>query len=516
MHRPTLSRALAKSDATPLDDPRTGILVVEDEGIVALDLVTTLKRIGYEVTGSVASGEDAIAAARRLHPSLVLMDIRLAGEMDGIAAADAITRTLGIPVIFLTAHSDDETLRRAKAVEPYSYLVKPYRAADLRCAIEVTLHRHRSESRVREQEALWRATLSSIHEGVVTTDADDNVQFINPVAETLTGWSAADAYQRRLNQVVELISETTGHAIALEDGLAQHDEHVLKSSRGETRSVEPSTAAIRTELGATLGRVIVLRDVTERRVVVRRTQQLNAELERRVQERTAELESANRDLQALTYSMAHDLRTPLRAIRGYSQCLIEDYGGQMDDRSGLHLTRIRTATERMSDLIDGLLELARISKSDCRREDVDLSQLALELCTDLRAASPNRIVGIDIQPDMVGNGDRHLLHIVLENLLANAWKFTAPVPDAHIEFGRLSDNGRLIYFVRDNGVGFEMEDAAQMYNAFARLHGTQFPGNGVGLAIVERALRRMSGHIWAQGEPGHGATFYFVLDRSPS
>jgi light-regulated signal transduction histidine kinase (bacteriophytochrome) len=276
--------------------------------------------------------------------------------------------------------------------------------------------------------------------------------------------------------------------------------------------VESSAAVIRTELGATLGRVIVLRDVTERRAAIRQVQQLNSQLEQRVQERTAELESANRDLQAITYSMAHDLRSPLRAIDGYSQCITEDYSKQLGDKGSMQLSRLRAAAARMADLIDGLLELARISRSECRRESVDLSALAQEICTDLRAGSPDRTVEVAIQPDMSAIGDRHLLHVVLENLLGNAWKFTVHAELSRVEFGTHQESGRTIYFVRDNGVGFAMQDAGQLYNAFSRLHGTQFPGNGVGLAIVERALRRMNGHIWSHSEPGRGATFYFALD----
>jgi PAS domain S-box-containing protein len=512
MQRPTQSNAVAQPYPPIMDAPRVRIMVVEDEGIVALDLVTTLKRLGYDVNGSVATGEEAIATAIRLRPDLILMDIRLAGELDGIAAAESIGKSLGVPVIFLTAHSDDDTLRRAKAVEPYSYLVKPYRAADLRCAIEVTLYRHESQVRLREQEAWLRATLNSIHDGIVTTDPEDRVRFLNPVAETLTGWTSADAYKRRLDEIVQLINVTTGIPIQLEEGLLQQDEHVLKHPQGETRAVEPSAAVIRTGQGSALGRVVVLRDVTERRAAIRQMQQLNSELERRVQARTAELENANRDLQALTYSMAHDLRAPLRAINGYSQCVIEDYSELLGEEGAMQLVRVRTATERMSDLIDGLLELARISRTECNRQTLNLSALATELTADLIAGSAGREVEVVIQPNVFATGDRHLLHVVLENLLDNAWKFTSPVSNARVEFGSQTDDGRVIYFVRDNGVGFTMNDTLQMYSAFSRLHGAQFPGNGVGLAIVERALRRMGGHIWAQSEPGHGATFFFALD----
>jgi light-regulated signal transduction histidine kinase (bacteriophytochrome) len=369
---------------------------VEDERIVALDLATTLRRLGYSVEGPVDTGERAVEAARRTRPDLVLMDIRLRGEMDGVAAATRIGEETDAPIVFLTAHSDRETLERAKEAAPYSYLVKPFRQDDLRCAIEVSLHRRQVLARLRERE--------------------------------------------------------------------------------------------------------------------REVERLNAELERRVVERTAALEAANRELEAFSYSVAHDLRAPLRGIDGFTQLVLEQNVSDLGDEARSHLQRVRAAAQRMSKLIDDLLELARVVRSDCNRQEVSVSAIAAEVDAELRIANPDRTVEFVNQEDVVAYGDPTLLRVLLYNLLGNAWKFTAPVTAPRVEFGVEANERERVYFVRDNGVGFDMSNAAQLFGVFQRLHSAKdFPGNGIGLAIVERAVRRHGGRAWARAAPGAGATFWFTL-----
>jgi signal transduction histidine kinase len=376
--------------------PPARVLVVEDERIVALDLATTLRRLGYTVEGPVDTGERAIDTARASRPDLVLMDIRLRGEMDGVAAAERIGAETGAPIVFLTAHSDNETLERAKVAAPYSYLVKPFRQDDLRCAIEVSLHRHKVVTKLHERE--------------------------------------------------------------------------------------------------------------------REVERLNAELERRVEARTAALESANRELEAFSYSVAHDLRAPLRGIDGFTQLVLDQHVKDLGEEARGHLQRVRAAAQRMAKLIDDLLALARVVRADCTRQRVDLSKLAAEIDAELREEYPARIVEFESEPGLIVNGDPTLLHVLLHNLLSNAWKFTGPTPRARVQFGRGPTNGEQTYFVRDNGVGFDMKNATQLFGVFQRLHPLRdFPGNGIGLAIVQRAVERHGGRVWAESAPGAGATFRFSL-----
>ena len=239
---------------------------------------------------------------------------------------------------------------------------------------------------------------------------------------------------------------------------------------------------------------------------------LNAELESRVRRRTAELEASNKELEAFNYSVSHDLRAPLRAIDGFSQALLEDYGDKFDEEGRDHLDRVKAAANRMGELIDSLLTLSRLSRCEMEVQQVDLSAIAAEVVEALREGQPGRAVEIAIQPDVTGQCDPVLIRSVLENLLGNAWKFTGRTHGAHIEFGTAQADGENAYYVRDNGAGFDMAYSNKLFSAFQRLHGqAEFPGVGVGLATVSRIIVRHGGRVWANGSLGEGATFYFTL-----
>lgn len=245
----------------------------------------------------------------------------------------------------------------------------------------------------------------------------------------------------------------------------------------------------------------------------RRAQEaLNSELEERVRRRTAELLASNKELEAFNYSVSHDLRAPLRAIDGFSQALLEDQADRLDDAGRADLTRVKAAANRMDELIDSLLALSRLTRVEMDIQNVDLSRLAGDVLAELRGRDPGREVGVAIQPGVAGEADAVLVRSVLENLLGNAWKFTAKTPDARIEFGTVSIDGENVYFVKDNGAGFDMAYSDKLFGAFQRLHDQrEFPGTGVGLATVARVVHRHGGRVWAEGRPGEGATFYFTL-----
>jgi PAS domain S-box-containing protein len=230
-----------------------------------------------------------------------------------------------------------------------------------------------------------------------------------------------------------------------------------------------------------------------------------------------ETDAANRELEAFSYSVAHDLRTPLRSIDGFSQAILEDNADRLDAQGKLNLARVRTAAQRMAHLIDDLLSLSRVTRTELHRERVDLTQVARGIGERLREADATRDVEIVVQDGLVAEGDATLLAAVMENLLANAWKFTNRRPRGHVEVGLTSKNDQDTYFVRDDGAGFDMAYASKLFVAFQRLHTTsEFPGSGIGLAIVQRIVRRHGGRVWAESELDRGATFFFTLGQGIS
>jgi PAS domain S-box-containing protein len=257
-------------------------------------------------------------------------------------------------------------------------------------------------------------------------------------------------------------------------------------------------------------------DITERKRAENEIRHLNANLEMRVRQRTAELEASNKELDAFAYSVSHDLRAPLRSLHGFSDALLEDYDDVLDDVGKDYLHRLQRNVGRMGRMIDDLLNLSRATRADLERRRVDLTTMSQEIVADMRTADPDREVTLTVPDGLTAEGDPHLLRLALANLLANAWKFTAKRPDAIIEVGRTVRSGETFFFVRDNGVGFDMSYAGKLFDAFQRLHTTsEFEGTGIGLAIVARIVRRHGGRIRAEAEVDRGATFYFSLTNSP-
>jgi two-component system, sensor histidine kinase and response regulator len=396
--------------ATACDRRPPRILIVEDERIVARDLAETLSRLGYVVSDLATTGEDAIAKVRAGVPELVLMDVRLPGAIDGIEAARQICAEQSVPIVYLTAHADDETLRRAKGTHPLAFLVKPFRPADLRCAIEIALDKHQIDTALREH----------------------------------------------------------GHSLAT-----------------NLQSIGDTVATV---------------------------QLRNTELEACVDERTHELEAAHKELEAVGFSLGQDLRAPLRTVERFSQAVLEENAANLGPRAVAHVGRVLSAAERMKALVEGLFRLSRVGSVALERRPVDISSVAWSVIEELKAVAPDRRVAVQIQSDIVVDGDYGLIRILLENLIGNAWKFTARRAASQITVGAHARGTTQLVFVRDNGVGFDARNAGQLFGPFRRFHpADEFEGTGMGLAIAQRIVNRHRGRIWAESQIEHGATFLFVL-----
>ena len=259
--------------------------------------------------------------------------------------------------------------------------------------------------------------------------------------------------------------------------------------------------------------VLVYNDISDVKQSQDALRKLNAELEQRVEERTAQYQEINNELEAFCYSISHDLRAPLRHISGFTTILCEDYSDNFDEAGVELLRRICTGSEKMGRMIDDLLQLSRLSRAKMKFMEVDLSSLAETTAAMFREADPARKAQVNIEKGLTARGDATLLGMVLQNLIGNAWKYSANTVEAVIEVGRIRSNGRDTFFVRDNGIGFDMAYRDNLFRVFERLHGEEFEGSGIGLATVQRIISRHRGEVWAEGEVGSGATFYFTLPQ---
>jgi PAS domain S-box-containing protein len=302
--------------------------------------------------------------------------------------------------------------------------------------------------------------------------------------------------------------------IAIRDHTRLSNEYRIVLPCGETRWINALGDTTYNEAGEAMHMSGICVDISERKQAEEQIRQLNAKLEIRVAERTAQLIAANHELETFSYSVSHDLRAPLRSMENFSTILLEDYASQLDGQGKHYLARIQDTAQHMGQLINDLLNLSRVTTLvGFSRERVDLSELANSAMAELQAQSPQRRVVFDIAAEMIVQGDKNLLKIAIENLLNNAYKFTGQRELAIIQVGRVERDGKQTYFVRDNGAGFDMTYASRLFTPFQRLHNeNEFPGMGIGLATVQRIIRRHNGRIWAEGVLDKGATFYFTID----
>ena len=307
------------------------------------------------------------------------------------------------------------------------------------------------------------------------------------------------AIQARADVPFIFVSGTLGEDVAIESLKQGATDYVLKDRLGR--------------LGSSVRRALQeVEERKERRRAEEEIRTLNGELERRVRERTAQLEATNRELEAFSQSVSHDLRAPIRRIEWCQQILLDEYGPHLDGQARKYLHDIGDFAEQMSQIVHELLQLAQVGASELKREPADLSRLAESILQKLQAAEPNRAVDWSVTPGLAAQGDYQLLRIALENLFENAWKFTGQKDHARIEFGVETQAGRPIHFIRDDGVGFDMAHADKLFTPFRRLHSQEaFPGAGVGLATVQRIIHRHGGLLWAEAAKDQGATFYFTL-----
>ncbi len=367
-----------------------------------------------------------------------------------------------------------------------------------------------------ESEERFRNLAETASDAIISADASCKIIYFNPAAERIFSYSSTEIIGKPLTLLMPERYHDP-HRQGLHRFLRTGEARVIgktvelaaRRKNGSEFPIELSLSTWKTREGSFF--TALLSDITERKRAEESLERHRSELAYS----NAELAAANRELEAFSSSVSHDLRSPLRSIDGFSQVLLEDYAEHLDDKGKNHLSRMRAATQRMAQLIDDLLNLSRVTRTEMHREKMDLSAVARSITAELESTQPGRQVKFVIEEGLETTADPHLLRIVLDNLLGNAWKFTSKRASACIEFAKTQCDGATAFFVRDNGAGYDPAYAKRLFGAFQRLHAiSEFPGTGIGLATVQRIVQRHGGRVWAEGAVERGATFYFTLPET--
>ncbi|BAY10496.1 hybrid sensor histidine kinase/response regulator [Calothrix sp. NIES-2098] len=488
------------------------VLVVEDEAIVAKDLKNRLTRFGYIVPAIASSGREAINKALEFAPDLVLMDIRLKGEMDGIEAAQEIHRQLDIPVIYLTAYADDRTLERAKVTEPFGYLLKPFKERELQTNIEIALTKHKLEKELKANQKWLSTLLNSIGDGVIASDIQDSVNFMNPVAENLTGWEQQEALGKNSAEIFNIANAVTRNPIespirkVLQDGAVVElpEETILIAKNGEEVPIVDSAAPIRDDKDNIIGAVLIFRDITERK---KASEARKREIEQ--MQLVAQLEELNQLKNDFLNLVSHELRSPLNNMKGMIQVLQVSPNSQEFQR---YLDLMKVECDRELDLINDLLDLQRL-ESSCYfpvTPDALLLQDLLPLLIESfqpRVEEHQQTLQLNVPshlPALIS--DRTSLERILTELLNNACKYTPAGGEIilNVRYNSSATPPETIIAV-SNSTEISTAELPRIFDKFYRIPNAdrwKQGGTGLGLAIVKKMVEQLQAIIHVESREG--------------
>jgi PAS domain S-box-containing protein len=490
----------------------TKVLIVEDEAIVAKDLQYRLKKFGYTVPEIASSGEEAINKAIQISPDLVLMDIRLKGKMDGIEAAQEIYRRLNIPVIYLTAYADDNTLERAKITQPFGYLLKPFKEKELQTNIEITLIKHRLERQLKANQKWLDVLLKSISDGVIASDLQELVTFMNPVAENLTGWKQEEAYGRNSSEIFNIANAETHHPVenpmvkVLQNGTIFNlpAETILIAKDGVEIPIDDTASPIKDDKDEITGAVLVFRDITERkRGIEARQKQLEQE------QLVAQLEEINELKNDFLNLVSHELRSPLSNIKSIIQIL----QGSTDDEENQHYLEIMDSEcDRELELINDLLDLQRLESSSDSIVTPDALLLEQWLPWviepfQIRIQEHQQTLQINLPSNLPPlYSDTTNLERILVELLNNACKYTPAGGEIILNVGRnSSETPSKTMIIISNSAEIPVTELPRIFEKFYRLPNADIwneGGSGLGLPIVQKLVEQVQGNIQVESTNG--------------
>ena len=480
------------------------ILIVEDQTLISLWLISALRAIGYDPLGPAEDSETAFDLVRRHNPDLILMDIKIKGPIDGIETARLLKTVSEAPVIFTTSFEDAPVIEKAKEVDPAGFLLKPLQKNQLQVSIEMALYKYDLQRELKRQQTLLNAFFEASPAAMVITDQDFNLLKWNDTFVQYCGSAVRDG----------------GHLSELVTGVDFESLRETESSVFEVTMPAHTSQFYELACRQILNRntlrplmyVFVITDITGRKSLEKRMSELNHELEQKVLERTKELLNYTRELEDYSFSVSHDLRAPLRAIEGMSSLLTLDYGQLLDDQGRDYLNRIAGAARRLSNLIEELRGLSEITRAEIRPVDIDLSQLIGQLAEAMvRKYNPEN-PQIRIQENLIAKGDYPLVKMAFGLLADNAFKYRSPSREFVFEAGNCIIGGVSFFYIRDNGIGFDEAFSNKLFKPFEKIHDDgSAEGMGIGLAKVQRIARKHGGEIFARSVPDQGASFYIRL-----
>lgn len=503
---------------------KTRVMVVEDEPIAAHYIKTVIEDFGYTVSDPIDNAEEAVRRVLEERPDIILMDITLEGGSDGIEAAEKIHRIADIPIVFLTAHSDRVTMNRAAATQPYGYIFKPVNERDIYINLEIAFHKHAVDRLLRENEQFLLTTLISIGEGIIVTDLNGIITLMNPVAESITGWTQDEAKGRPLYEVFRVYNEilekirTGNSSSGGEEHLLNTNDFFLISKSGTATPVEFNTALISGGRDEAHGTVIVFRDVRERKNAERELHRHREHLEELVRERSGELiiakeqaEAANVAKSEFLANISHELRTPLSSIIGFSKLMKMGYDPEEYARC---LDNIVSSGQHLLNIINDLLDLSKIEagKMINDRSPVEIGSVISESVSQLSVQAANKGISMSYEKKHDGSasvsGDRKRLTQIFINLISNAVKYTGE--GGRVIISSMIEGDYVRIDVDDDGIGIGEEYLDRIFDSFVRVESgisRESEGTGLGLAITKKIVESHNGAIEVRSRPGSGSTF---------
>lgn len=481
-------------------------MIIEDESIIAKDIECILKNYGYKIAGPYSRAEDAINVLDNIHPHLILMDVVLKGEIDGIDAARIIKEKISVPIIFLTAYADDLTISRIKNSEPYGYFLKPFEEKELFSWIETTLHKFKKEEELKKNEKWLKSILIGYDKAIIALDEKGSIKLFNRESQMLTGYNDDEITGTYLGDVIKISSENINDKTSLIDFLNGAKEQTFKNNKSYIISKDN----IRIPISYSISPIIQDKIVTGCYIILNKRQNKN-EAENIIKELNNKLEDSKREIKQLAYVSSHDLQEPLRMVASYVQLLQKRYQGKIDSDADEFISFAVEGVNRMKALLNDLLIYSRLNTVPPVFSPIDCNVLAQQAINLIKIDFPGKVFEVNYNLLPVINADSSQIRQLFMHILSNAVKFNdkeIPVVDISYKSGENFHE----FKISDNGIGMDSEYYSKIFEVFHRLHNyNEYPGTGIGLAICKKIAENHNGCIRVESTTGKGSTFYIKI-----